>query len=135
MYKRQEPWNAVNKTASNLYGFNITIKGSTVNANDCGTYDGIWAAYSANFEDSFIYCNNNGAKDENGNIDVKKESGNGFECYGTTRISNTQLITNGNACKGVSCYPDYNTGETPTQVDVYKRQGCNDGKKLVGRTY
>lgn len=110
------PWGKVTKSASNIYGENVEIKSSNVNANDCFTFSGIWVAYLADFENSVINCNNNGKKDENGNIDAVEERGRGFIGYGTTKINNTKLIANGNASQGIYCYPNYNTGETPTQI-------------------
>ncbi len=111
------PWEYVNKSASNMYAYESYITNSTVNANDAMTFSGIWVASNLEWKDSIVNLNNNGKKDDAGNIDASVERGYGLFSRGTSFISNTKINANGNGNIGIYFWPAANTGKTTTKIE------------------
>lgn len=120
------PWANVKYTASNMYTNNLTVKNSTIDANNCGANSGIWVENTAEIIGSTINVNNNG-QEAYGNYNYSQtrpyyqgdypwNMGNGIAFCGKTSITSSTINANNNGGAGIAFYGE--KSDTITEVLV-----------------
>ncbi|MCQ4636622.1 hypothetical protein NE619_07760 [Anaerovorax odorimutans] len=99
----KEPWADVTITSSNLYCYSLKAIDSTIEANNCHTYCGIWVAGKADIENSIITANQNGIDNygKTNNKGNKNTGGHGIYFGNTAVISGSQITAKENGKAGI----------------------------------
>lgn len=114
------PWANVTYTASNMYAETLYVENSTIDANDCGSNNGIWVENQATIINSTINANSNG-KNAYGNYnrtidkkfyagDYAWNNGNGVAFCNGVSIVNSKITANGNGGAGIAFYATNSNG-------------------------
>ena len=128
------PWANVTYTASNMFAETLYVENSTIDANDCGSNNGIWVASNMTVIGSTINANRNG-QSAYGNYNyldtflTKKgnkssysgnypwNTGNGLALCGDVTITNSTINANENGGAGIGFY-GFNIDEGMAKVEI-----------------
>lgn len=131
------PWANVKYTASNMYANNLTVKNSTIDANNCGANSGIWVENTAEIIGSTINVNNNG-QEAYGNYNYSQtrpyyqgdypwNMGNGIAFCGKTSITSSTINANNNGGAGIAFYGEKSDTITEVLVNLSILNANNNG--------